>query len=135
MTTANTYKTKQREIILNYLKDNSDKHLTIESIGNYLDSQNEKVGQTTIYRYVNFLVEEGLVRKYIIGPGQPACFQYAENSEECEKHYHLKCNDCKKVLHVNCKIFKNVEEHLENRHNFEIDSSKLLIYGTCNECR
>ena len=129
-----TYKTKQREVILNYLQKNNEKNLTIEDITTHLNRQNKKVGQTTVYRYINMLVEEGLVRKYIVGPGQPACFQYVENFEQCETHSHLRCNDCKKILHVDNDMFTNVEKELKEKYNFKIDSSKLLLYGVCSEC-
>lgn len=131
---VNTYKTKQREIILNYLKSNKDKHLTIEDVSNHLKQQNEQVGQTTIYRYINILVNDGLVRKYIIDLGQPACFQYIENTKECESHYHLKCNNCGDILHISCRVFKDIENHLNEEHKFKIDNSKLILYGTCDKC-
>ncbi|MCL2384176.1 MAG: transcriptional repressor [Oscillospiraceae bacterium] len=134
MTTTNTYKTKQRETILNYLQRNKDKHLTIEDVANHLQMQSEKVGQTTIYRYVNMLVNDGLVRKYIVGPGQPACFQYVEDVNHCETHSHLRCNDCSKVLHVDSKMFSNVEKQLKEKYDFRMDNSKLLLYGICSEC-
>ena len=129
--TSNTYKTKQREIILNYLKNNKDKHSTVEDISNHFKNQ---VGQTTIYRYINMLVNEGLVRKYIVDLGQPACFQYIENNVECETHYHLKCNECAKITHLECGLFRDLEKHLEEEHSFKMDTSKLLLYGICSNC-
>ena len=131
---ASIYKTKQRDIILDYLKSHQDKHLTIEDINNHLKEQNEKVGQTTIYRYINMLVNDGLVRKYIVDIGQPACFQYIKNVQGCEIHYHLKCNKCGNVLHMDCGIFKEVENHLKEKHKFKMDSSKLMLYGICDNC-
>ena len=129
-----TYKTKQREIILNFLKTNTKNHVTIEDVSDHLKKQNEKVGQTTIYRYVNMLVQNGVVRKYITGAGQPACFQFVENTSSCSAHYHLKCNDCSEVIHADSPVFKNIENHLNSEHSFKIDTSKLLLYGTCNKC-
>ncbi|MCL2355422.1 MAG: transcriptional repressor [Oscillospiraceae bacterium] len=126
-----TYKTKQREVILDYLKANSDKHLTVEDIANHFKNE---VGQTTIYRYINMLVNDGLVRKYIVGIGQPACFQYTSTTKKCETHYHLKCNKCNRVFHVECEMFEDVEKYLQEKHCFKIDNSKLLLYGICKQC-
>ena len=60
------YKTKQKEIILNYLKQNSNTDLTADMIVNYIIKKNKKCSQTTVYRYLKQLVNEGIVRKYYI---------------------------------------------------------------------
>ena len=129
--TTGSYKTKQREVLLNYLKNNRDKHLTVEDM---VENFKDEVGQTTIYRNLNMLVEEGFVRKYIVGIGEPACFQYIENTEECETHYHLKCNECGNIAHVDCHILEDVGKYLKEKYRFKVDNSKLILYGTCNEC-
>ena len=52
--------TEQKEILIKYLKENSNKHLTIQKI--YSDLEN-KVGMTTIYRIIKSLTEKGIVTK------------------------------------------------------------------------
>ena len=77
------YKTKQKEIILNYLKQNSNTDLTADMIVNYIIKKNKKCSQTTVYRYLKQLVNEGIVRKYYIDNNTSSCYQYIKN-EECK---------------------------------------------------
>ena len=43
------YKTKQKEIILNFFIENKNKHLTASDIVKYINSNEETVGMTTVY--------------------------------------------------------------------------------------
>ena len=61
------YKTKQSEIVLEYLKENSDSHLTANEIAMALSGKN--VGKTTVYRHLEKLCRDGAVRKYILEEG------------------------------------------------------------------
>lgn len=130
----NNYNTKQRNIILNFLKNNTDKHLNIDDIDNYLKNCGYRIGKTTIYRYLELLVQKERVRKFFIENGKPACYQYIDNSNDCIKHYHLKCLNCSKLIHLDCDYFKDIDKHIFKEHGFVIDSSKIVLYGKCNEC-
>jgi len=134
MEKAKIYKTKQKEILLKCLKENCDKHLTIEDIMGCLKTENQVIGKTTIYRYINTLVNDGIVRKYIIDLGQPACFQYMNENSKFHKDYHLHCDKCGKIIHMDCQTLKDMENHLEEKHKFKINSSKAVLYGVCDNC-
>jgi Fur family ferric uptake transcriptional regulator len=81
-------------------------------------------------------VDAGTVRKYTIEEGKCACYQYVGDSEynHCCEHYHLKCSECGKLLHVSCEFMDEINEHIKNEHNFIIDNSKTVFYGICKEC-
>ena len=49
-----SYNTRQRELILDYIKKNAKKHLTADDIADALKSEN--VGKTTVYRYLEKLL-------------------------------------------------------------------------------
>ena len=66
------YKTKHSVQLVNYLKDNEDKHLTIIEIQKALPD----IPVATLYRLMDDLLAQGVVRKYIIGPNQSCCFQF-----------------------------------------------------------
>ena len=91
--------TKQKEIIINFLKENKDRHLTAEDILLELRKQSEEVSQATIYRNLSELVKEGELRKYISDVAKKACFQYVDNVNKCSKHYHLICDECGSIIH------------------------------------
>ena len=74
------YKTKQKEIILNFFIKNKNHHLTASDIINYLHIHDENVGSATVYRYLDKLVSKGMIRKYILDDRSGACYQYIDNS-------------------------------------------------------
>lgn len=131
MNQEKTYKTKQKEAVINYLMQNMDKHITAEEIVNKLK---EKVGRTTVYRQLDSLVKENKVRKYVIEEGKSSCYQYIDDNH-CHDHYHLKCDECGNVFHIDCEIIKQIENHLSNGHKFELNPFKTVLYGQCEQCR
>lgn len=130
------YRTKQREIILDYLKKCQDGHVTIDEVTDHLKSEGNKVGRTTIYRYMEKLADEGFLRKYYIEEGVGACYQYQGNSESaCRSHFHLKCVKCGRLFHVSCDFLQQIEEHVYEHHHFLVDNSKTVLYGICEVCQ
>ena len=128
------YNTKQKEIILRFLKDNNDKDLTVEEIMDNLKKNNLSVGETTVYRFIENLVKEEKVRKYLFENKSRASYQYVEN-KKCEEHFHLKCTKCNKLIHLDCDEFKAIEEHILDEHDFEVCNSKTVLYGICKDCK
>lgn len=135
MNTINSYKTKQRDSILNCLIQNKDRHINVDEIMDFLMNQGNVVGKTTIYRYLNSLVFQGFVRKFLMKEGSGACFQYIENSTGCHEHYHLKCLECGKLIHLECDYLYNMNSHVLKDHDFHIDNSKTVLYGQCINCK
>lgn len=131
------YNTKQRELILKYLSESAGKHIKADNIIEYLKQNETPVGKSTVYRYLDTLVEENLVRKYTIEEGVGACYQYIgkEKNNHCREHYHLKCSNCGELFHVNCELMDEINAHILKEHNFQIDSSKTVFYGICEKCR
>ena len=125
------YKTRQRELILGFIKQNAGSHLTADNIADALKS--EGVGKTTVYRYLEKLCGEGLVRKYILQEGKSACYQYSENAD-CDSHFHLKCLKCGCLLHLECDYLSDLKEHISGHHGFIIDGSRTVFYGICEVC-
>ena len=107
-----SYRTRQRESIWNFLQENKDRHVMVDDVVDYLKSQGNGVGKSTVYRYLEKLVEEGKVRKYFLEEGAGACFQLAGGDENCCKHYHLKCVRCGALLHVECSFLDQVHAHI-----------------------
>ena len=72
------YKTKHREEILNYLKTIPGVHFTAADICRHFREQGKNIGTSTVYRQIEQLVSEGLVKKYIIDESSSACFEYID---------------------------------------------------------
>ncbi len=131
---ANGYKTKQRDTILKYMTDHQDAHVTVNTISDYLSEQGTPVGTATIYRHLEKLVESGRVRKYTVDSGTGACFQYVSEDRLCHEHFHLKCEKCGKLIHLECSFMKELSEHILAGHGFEIDPRRTVFYGSCRDC-
>lgn len=127
------YKTKQKTEILDYLKSVKNTHINVQEIFNYLNSINKPVGVTTIYRHLESLVKEGVVKKYLFDNSSAACFQYIDDCSP-KIHFHFKCSKCFKLLHFECDALVDLHNHLINEHNLNIDLSKTIYYGVCSSC-
>lgn len=133
MDNSKGYKTKQRELILKYLIENKDRHVIADDIAEHLRYQGNSVGKSTVYRYLDKLVNDGTVKKYYADDGKSACYQYAEDNN-CHHHYHFKCTGCGNLFHVECSHLNEMAEHIFADHKFKIDLCKTTIYGKCEKC-
>lgn len=127
----NKRNTKQKEIIIDFLNKNKNKHLTIQEISSELESN---IGVTTIYRMINSLIKEGQVSKIALNNKQGYCYQYNPKNRECNTHYHLICEECGKLEHFESKRFKETEKEALNTKDFSIDDTKVVFYGKCKKC-
>lgn len=128
------YKTKQKAVILDCLKNNSDREFTVDGLVELLKSESFTVGRTTVYRYLDYLVKNGDVRKFVSDSTRQATFQYIEHKHECEEHMHLKCIKCGKLIHLSCDFMNGVSEHILSHHNFRLDNAKTTLLGICEDC-
>ncbi len=134
MKTEQGYKTKQRRLVEDCLKDNINRHLTVDEIVDSLKASGADVGRTTVYRTLEKLVGENKVRKFVLPQGDSSCFQYIDSDERQCIHFHLKCNACGRLYHMECEQMQNLSHHIEAHHGFKVDSLKTVLYGTCQEC-
>ena len=128
MATRNHYETKQKDIIINCIKNHEE--FTINEIYEELKG---KVGLTTIYRKIDSLVEDNKVKKYI-GKDNITYYQYLC---ECDKdnHFYLKCDKCGNLEHVDCDCINELSEHINKNHEFEINKQNIVINGVCKNCK
>ena len=124
--------TEQKDVVLNYLKENSDIHLSIQDIYSNLKHD---VGKTTIYRIVNSLIEKGCVTKLPLENKQGFCYKYNSKNENCNKHYHLICEKCNQLYHFKSEEVAKVSQEAKQNEDFEIDYNRIVFYGICKECK
>ena len=121
------YKTKQKDQLTAYLRDRSGVHVTAAEI---------HLGMATIYRHLDQLVADGLVRKYIIGATGSACYEYVgERADDMVDCFHCKCEKCGKLIHLHCDELKELQRHIDQKHGFVIDPMMTVFYGICDNCR
>ncbi len=129
-----TYNTKQKQIIISFLKLNSSMQFSCESLSDMLKESGTPVGKTTVYRYLEKLTESGQVRKITGGNSKSALYQYIAEEMNCHSHMHLKCLRCGDFIHLGCDFMHDVSEHLSEHHHFKVDNSKTVLYGLCEKC-
>ena len=132
MNELNKYKTKQRVAILDFIESNKDREVTANDILVNLNKNDLKASQTTIYRYLDNLVKEGIIKKNYSEEKSSSCYQYV--GKRCKEHYHLKCNNCGEIIHLDSETFSSIEKKIIDRYGFKIDNIKTILYGTCNKC-
>ena len=125
------YKTKQEALIINFFKSNCDESFTADEV--FASIAQEGISRATVYRRIERLAEEGVLLKYNLGNGAGAIYQYCNhgNDENC---FHFVCTKCKTLHHLDCSVFKDVQQHLNLHHHLLIDGNKTIFYGLCEEC-
>ena len=130
------YKTKQREYILAFLQNSAGRHITVAELVRHLQDNETPVGTATVYRTLEQLVEEGIVRKYVLDGKSSACYQFLSGEPHaCTEHFHLKCLSCGTLFHVQCTFLDEMQAHIAAHHHFQIDHTKTVLYGYCEQCQ
>lgn len=125
----NVYKTKQRDEIVEFFNSHRGKCYTAKEL---IKSGEVSSGEATVYRTLSKLANQGVLKRFT--NGEAACYQLNEN-EECSKHFHLKCEKCGKIIHMDCDFMADMSRHIEESHSFFVDIGKTVIYGVCRECK
>ena len=137
MSTRSKYNTKQKNELIQYLQSVPGIHITAADVCEYFKSRGSTIGQSTIYRQLESLVDEGVVNKYIIDGISPACFEYvgAESHQPSDVCFHCKCEKCGRLIHLHCEDLEEIQRHLLEQHGFMIDPMRTVFYGLCDDCR
>lgn len=135
MPTGQEYKTRQKAQLSAFLESARGEHLTAKDVQERLAEQGVQLGTATIYRQLERLVNDGVVRKYTLGTGNGACFEYVgESACEVEHCFHCICSTCGRLIHVECEQLAQIAGHMMQHHHFAIDPLRTVFYGTCENC-
>ncbi|MFN3134633.1 MAG: transcriptional repressor [Candidatus Kryptonium sp.] len=119
---------KQREAILRILQ-NTDIHPTADWIYDQVRKVIPNISLGTVYRNLNLLKDEGLIREVTIHGSSSA--RYDAN---LEPHCHFICLKCNSVYDLPIRENDlNLETFLAGR-NFKVKFTKLDIFGLCDKC-
>ncbi len=131
MNTGKIYKTKQKEFILQCIKDCGDSYVTIHELSDRLETAGHKVGLTTIYRHLARLLEDNLIAKVSIDGVAGSCYKYVKNSED---GFFMKCEKCGDMVNIHCPELEKLYYHISSEHDIAINPGKTMFYGACNNC-
>jgi Fur family ferric uptake transcriptional regulator len=122
--------TPQRLMMLEVLAKHPD-HLSAEDIHARILNRYPYVNLSTVYRTLEMLVSEGIVREAELGGGR----RFFEMASGADPHHHLVCRTCGGVQHIAARHLDPVERHLLKEHRFEVSETVLTSFGKCGKCR
>ena len=124
-----TYKTKQRDILISYLAEHADEQLSARTISNAL--ADEGISLSAVYRNLNSLALEGKISRITGNSKREACYRYIGH---CGGLLHLTCTACGKTAHMNMRDTQAFFRALERSSGFTVDPSATVLYGLCARC-
>lgn len=132
-----TYNTKNRAALEEYIAASPGGHMTAEEISRAMKDAGTPMGLATIYRLLDRMVEQGRVARIAPSSGTTsACYKYLGGCpDDRREHHHMLCGECGRIIHVECGEIDALAGHLMDKHNFEMDVTRLVLHGTCGECR
>lgn len=104
--------------------ETSHSHMTAEQIFEVLRQTYPNVVLATVYNNLNKLWNENLIRK-VSAEGMP------DRYDRMEKHDHLMCRQCGKLIDVS---LKDLTETFEKQLGFSILSYDLKLLYICEDC-
>jgi Fur family ferric uptake transcriptional regulator len=132
---VSAYATRQREAIGGYLRSLSGEHVSAEAIVRHFAQTAEPIGRATVYRYLHMLEADGLIRRYVTDGRKASCFRYVGACEETRgEHFHLQCERCGTLQHVECHTLSDMGEHIRQSHDFSVNPLRTVLYGVCHDC-
>ncbi len=127
------YNTKQKAIVLEKIRANEGRHFSVEEIYLQLVGDGHNLGKATVYRHINELQKDGVIKKFVTEHGKSACYEYVGKNNVAS--YHFKCTKCNELFHIQCESLDHLQEHMLSEHGFDIDDTKMVFLGTCKGCR
>ena len=124
------YQTAQRERLTTFFEKHPNRQYTIES----LEEAVRGISKSAIYRNINQMVEDGAVRRFQKEGSRKFLYQYM-GDPACSNHLHLTCSDCGVVYHMDTPSSVVVSNTLTTLANFNLDTSKTMLFGHCSSCK
>ncbi|MEE0775453.1 MAG: transcriptional repressor [Bacillota bacterium] len=118
---------RQREIILNTVMENPV-HPTADMVYSILREENPNISLGTVYRNLNYLAAEGIIRKVTMPEG---CDRF---DGVTKPHYHMVCESCGTVVDCPLTVMTGFESKIMKETGFLVLSHRLIVYGRCAKC-
>ncbi len=114
-----------------YILTNAKQPLSPVDLGVLLRKNGILVNKTTIYRELDFLKDEKIIRELRLNDTAKHYELVPDNH-----HHHLICLDCKKIEHVELDgDLDREEKKISKNTKFKILNHSLEFYGICKSCQ
>ncbi|MGE4498074.1 MAG: Fur family transcriptional regulator [Deferribacterales bacterium] len=117
--------TPQRMLLLSEIRGKG--HVCIDELHKLVKAVSPSVSLATIYKNVNLLVEEGLLKEIPIEGAKPV---YEINIGD---HVHYVCSKCGYVEDLETDSYE-LKKFFYEKYGKYVDSVGVMIKGTCRSC-
>ena len=107
--------TDQRIAIWNQIQ-NSKKHMDVEEIFSLLKIKKKNVSRATIYRTLDVLVKNRLIRKMDVGDG----YSLYEPRLDNDHHDHMICEDTGDIIEFFSEELELLQEKIAREHGYTV---------------
>lgn len=129
-----TYTTKTSQMIMEYVMEKKDESFDAQEVYDYLIDKGLHVNLTTVYRNIEKLSENNVVVKFKPTKSSSSFYRVVDHVNSCHRHLHMQCKICGKIFHLDGDFMDDIDDHVKNRFNFNIDCENSLLTGICYEC-
>ena len=107
--------TSQRQAVWDEIKK-SEEHRDAEDIYLQLKSNNHNVSRATVYRTIDVLVKNQMVRKMDLGDGR----NLFEPRIDDEHHDHMICLDTGKIIEFFDEDLEDLQDKIAEKHGYKV---------------
>ena len=122
--------TKQRKIVWDEICQ-SKEHRDAEEIYLIINKNGRKVSRATVYRTIDVLVKNNLVRQLELGDGR----KRFENKLDSSHHDHIVCLSCGNIQEFVDDLIEKQQDKIAKKHNFIIVRHIHQLFGLCSNCK
>jgi len=119
--------TRSQQRVLKLLQQLSQA-ISAQDIYAQLRHQEQNIGLATVYRSLEALKTQGLI-KGITLPNGEAIYSLMPSDR-----HHLNCLNCKALIQIDSCPLHNLNTSLEQSYNFRIQYHTLEFFGLCHNC-
>jgi Fur family ferric uptake transcriptional regulator len=105
-------------------------HLTSLQVFEEIRDRLPAVNPSTVYRALERLVHHGKVSVSDMGTGSAVYELLADGF-----HHHLICQQCGQTITLGDEEVRQFFSAIEQKHQFQIATNHLILFGTCDNCR
>jgi Fur family peroxide stress response transcriptional regulator len=120
-------RSRQRERILELLRGTGI-HPTATLIYDRLKKEFPDLSLGTVYRNLNILIEQGLIRKIDFGS------TFDRYDANITPHYHFICERCGSITDLEIPIDEELNIKVKNATRFNPKRHRIEFYGLCEKC-
>ena len=104
--------------------------LSIEDMRDHLKRLGVTVNKTTIYREVDFLLQQKLIEEVRLDPDR-RYYEFALGTH----HHHIRCLSCNTIVDVTLGAFETMSKQIQRQTKFTVVDHTIEFVGLCAVCQ